>query len=389
MSAELFLDAMGKINDTCLAEYADLKTAYLIRKRRQKRIFSSAAAACAGLLILAGAAVMIYSGQAKRQTAGRGQKPTQETVYVTEAPKERTTPTPVPTDSPAERSTPLPTQPPVSGNVPEIHTQPPALPETEAPLPATEVPPEKDWRSEWQYFITHQDSEQGHGLTRYPTAGEPSGAEVYPYLDEETFRQNSKWLFDLQYQGVTYVVKSSKLSKDDVGEYLQDLDLHVREINFKDYDFNVRVPIYRIAQIPADAAIAVSIGADSYCLFVNTAYAPATFREFVQDFHLMERTDFLEIAFYSSEQEEEQIEEADDALIRKLLWETDASLSKPDLYHVLPAVSISFSSDYYEFYNINLSIYNEGYMYFRVMGNGFWFRLDSQKVIQALKDHYN
>lgn len=390
MSAELFLDAMGKINDTYLADYADLKTAYLIRKRRQIRIFSSAAAACVGILLLAGAAVMIYSGQAKRQTADGEQKPPQGTVYVTEPPKEPTTPVPVPTESPAGQGTPLPTQPPVSGNVPEIHTQPPVLPETEAPTRETELPPEKDRRSEWTYFIAHLDAEQGGGVTSSPgigghAASSPNGSNGY--MDDAYFRENSMWQFTLEYQGAQYAARSSKLSKDDCGAYLQDMHLRIREIALTAYDFTVRVQVYRINQMPEDAALAIRTEDGKYYLMVNTAYQPDSFRDFAEDFQLTEKTDLLQIAFFNAQGEAKRIETADDAFLWDLLLETDMPLIDAGFFPSPPAVNISFSSDYYAFYDVSFSLYPEGYLYFSVLGNQLCFQVDSEKLTNALMEH--
>lgn len=383
MLSEIILEAIGGINDDFINEYAELKASSKDKKIILRKWLVMAA--CLAIVIIAAIfGFRISNHNPDVMLTGRNLRKPEYSLDFTSQPtitKEPVIATIAPTVIPSEISTVAPTE-----NV--VLTENPEITETLYPeITETPVQQERDWQSEWTYFIAHLDSEQGKGVMSHPddkvSVTNRTDSEI-DYSDEY-FMENSQWLFKLSLNNSIYIARKSEISKNDIGAYIQDADLNICERRLKYYDFYESVSLYSLNNISPKAALAISIGADEYCLLVNTDYTSGSFNEFVRDFNLLNTTDLKELACFDNQGNVIDVRNvSDDNLIWETLLKNTLSVTETDLSGFESAINISVDSRYYSFYDISFSIYEEGYIYFNILGNKLCFTIDAENVINLL-----
>lgn len=385
MISEILMDAIGNIGDEYIDEYVNLRSGYKNKRTNLNRIWIVVSAACVCLVVIATAYVIKSSNNNPETelTHNHTDSPhyvvevTDEPIYaVTKEPTmvPKVNPTNIPTNKPTETITENPSV--------IVTSEPDTFNEQ-----VTEAPIEKDWQSEWTYFIAHLDSEQGKGVTAHPDEKiyEKYNSNAKPHYADEYFIENSLWDFKLNLNGGLYIAHQSKIAKENIGAYLQDVELNICERRLKYYNFNETISVFSINNISTNAAVAISIGPDEYCLFVNLNYKPNSFNEFVSSFNLIQAVDLKEMAYFDELGNVTSVNGiSDDTYIWNILLENATSIAEADTSNLNSVINMSVDSDFYSFYDVSFSIYNEGYMYFNILGNRICFTIDSDKAINQL-----
>ena len=235
------------------------------------------------------------------------------------------------------------------------------------------------------------DSEQGKGVTARPddkiSKSHANASNTEQYYTDEEFIKDSFWVFKLNLNGALYIAHQSKITKEDIGTYLQDVDLNICERRLKYYNFNETVSVFSVNNISTNAAVAISIGPDEYCLFVNLNYKPNSFDEFVSDFNLKQTANLKELAYFDATGNVTSVNEiSDDNYVWEMLLDNSSTIAGVDVSNYISAINMSVDSHFYSFYDISFSIYKEGYIYFNVMGNKICFTIDANNVINQLEN---
>lgn len=152
------------------------------------------------------------------------------------------------------------------------------------------------------------------------------------------------------------------LSKEDIGANIQDTELNICERRLKYYDFSKNVSLYSINNISSESALAINIGSDECCLLVNTDYASSSFD------NLGNVTNIRAIT--------------DDNFIWEILLKNTSMVAETNISDLTLAINIMVDSNYYYFYDISFSIYEESYIYFQYLGNKMCFTTNASTVIK-------
>lgn len=383
-SSELIMDAIGGINDNYIREYDMLKMRSVHKRLIIKRYFI--AAACLSIVVLTAVYVLGLQNQAIKHKLTRHdlQKPDfiPEFTHIPESAIPTCEPTDMPTEIPTAATpvTELPAAEAVETKLPQM---------SETAIPEITEAPEKDWKSEWRYFIANLNSMKGDGVTSNPDRNsiiivETGSSSSY---SDDFFIRKSRWVFQLEHNGYRYTAIKSGLSKEDIGVYLSEMDLNIYEKEIKHYEFKEPVSVYSVNNISMNAALAVCVNPDEYYLLVNSNYKPNSYNEFINDFSLMDNTDFKEMAVFDETGNVNSISEiTDDSSLMKLLSENAAYITdSAKVKEYRATINVSMDNDYYSFYDFSFSIYKEGYIYFNVFGNTMCFGLENaEDVINQL-----
>ena len=383
MKAEVLMDAIGNLSDAVILECESLKMR--AEKKRYSRIMWGAAAACLSLAVLAGGLLLTRPvvEEMPKLSSGNWQPRDHVIDFVperkeTEAPVQTAVSTEVPTPTPEEK--------------PTVVATPEATEEVLMPV-ETEVPKETDWGSMWTYFIADLEREEGGGVTSSP--GErwrPAAGGGYPAGVSEAdqyFYINSEWTFEFDYSKGHYSLRKSPLSEDDVGAYIGVIELNINETALKGLHYQKKLYAYAVKNISAEAAIAIRIDSGKYYLFINTSYSPNNLEEFLSDFNLISTTRLTQMAVFSeTDSEEASISDImDEAEVWNILLSSDSSYvgkEKPDSE---PCINIQMHNNFYRYYWIPFSLYDEGYIYFNVLGNELTFLADQEMISRILESY--
>ena len=295
--------------------------------------------------------------------------------------------------------------------VPEKPERTPAVPEhTITPAPdTTEKPQGTDWESKWAYFIARLEGEEGEGLpdpvaTESPSWPEPGETEEPmgdikppieatapsgPYSDEY-FIEHSYWIFNLNYAGGYYIARKSALAEGDVERYLGKVNLDICEQALLGLHLQEELPAYSIKNVSTKAAIAVCVSPGEYYLFVNMKYAPGSLKEFLTDFNLISTARLKKMAAVNQEDgTPEGIRGIrDEAGIWSALLSYDSSVIDDFVPEDHSAnMKFEMDNDFYSYYHVVFTLYDEGYIYFEVMGYRFAFLAD-QEMISRISEIY-
>ena len=363
MSAEVIINAIGDIDEELINDCNELRSKYSFKSRPYVRWLSMAA----GLVLVSfiGVFAMLKPAEINPVSLSGSEWWHQKNpIIFTERPeKEQVAVKPEPTV--------LSTATPISTSVPQTEV--------------TTAPVEEEIN--WMQYIAGLESERGLGAEASPgTILDETSANIVP--GGEFIGYAGNWTYEVIFGGTSYIARDSNLTNSDIGGVLGDYTLSAYE-SITDVLFSGPATIYAINNVATDAAIAVKVG-ENYYVLINQYYSANSFSEFIADFNLIFATELNEIALFR---------ETDGTLIGKCsisnspdIWNTlHKNVSYPvdvnSLGHISD-INISMSSNLYSFYNISFALYNEGHIYFDILGLRQAFYI-GEDVVHEIKEMYS
>ena len=183
--------------------------------------------------------------------------------------------------------------------------------------------------------------------------------------------------------GVPYTSRAHKISIEQIGTHLYDVEMTQTDENEKLHTINAE--IYEIKSISTNCAVAIHYeDYDGFYVFVNPVYQPGTLGDLIESLNLKE-TMTIGNVYYSGYRNGEyvQVEYSLDN-ISEIVWElllsdpTVPSTQEREYGEEWLAVSISLSDFGYE--NIALSITRDGYLQTNVLETGKIFYIGEEKT---------
>lgn len=378
MSSEMILNSMGYIDEELIADCDELRKNYYPRKIHYGKWIS--VAAC--LLIVSAIGIMFMLKPVDTDNiklSGIGWWRYKNPITFTERPeREQVVVIPTGTPEPTVTTTIAPTDVPV------------------ATVQSTEIPPEPtetgtDWEEKCTMFLAMMEPEYGKGICvlkgSNATSSNNNENSLMENYSEEFFIENSVWTFEFSYNNGRYIARKSSIIKDDINQYMGDVNVDIYETNLANIRYTKTLPMYSINNISTDAAIAIKISEDEYYLFLNNKCKIEDLVDYINSYDLRDRVTMNNIGYLNSDcTEYVDIERIPDSTtIWDILLSVDATNSF--IYNVDrdEEICIEVDSDFYGFYDMAIYINNNGNINIRFFGQSYLYNIGEE----GFKQIYN
>lgn len=353
MSAEAVINAIGNIDEELINSCDELRSSYVPKPISYGKWISIAA--CLLLVSAAGLTYMLNIPEMSYvELSGNEWWKHKNPITYTERPeKEQVAIRPTDTPEPTEAPTLLPTEAPIETG--------------ESQIEINKEPMEEEIN--WKQYIAGLTTEKGGGADEHPgTRSETVDISIVP--SGKFIGSAGQWVYSIIFGGSEYIARSSKLLGEDIGACLGEYSLSGYE-EITDALFTDTAFVYEIKNVSTEAALAVEVEGNYY-VFINKYYTSHSLLEFIEDFNLMNNTVITELVTFN---------EADGSVSGRYnvqdgmdVWNI---LIKNESYTIdyksledKSDINMGISSYIYGFSDMSVALYDEGYIYFYLLGVG-------------------
>ncbi len=216
------------------------------------------------------------------------------------------------------------------------------------------------------------------GLSEQQPKESGSEAVIIPRWDERTL-PTQFMEFDLN--GISYCTKDHNIEGNHIGGILGTVTMEGQDV-YEDKIHSIVAEVFNINDISNNCAVAVKFnGYESYYVYTNRSYSPATLSELVDDLKLSD-TIFFGIL---TPDDRTFVTDYDKSTIKELLNEYRDCATQYDYVGHRKLFSISTNVDLLGITNKSFAVTEDGYITTNIMEQGYAFYIGADKA-QAIAD---